>query len=101
MQYNVYRSASPFSDPKQLTASLLLGFVRDNSAKNIRLSQLDSKDVFFKIKDNGDPLLSNQGLYAVTCTDNEFNYFAVTVTDLSTGSEVKKICLVITVYRLL
>ena len=93
-QYNVYRSTSELISSSQLNSSTLLGFVRDSSAKNYRLSLLDKKNIFFKIKDNGQPLAASQGLYAVTCTDNTNSYYyAVTVTDLSSGTEDKQLTL--------
>ena len=93
-QYNVYRSSSKLTSSSQLNSSTLLGFVRDSSSKNYRLSQLDKKNIFFKIKDNGQPLAANQGLYAVTCANNNKSYYyAVTVTDLSSGTEYKQLTL--------
>jgi len=87
-QYNVYRSTTPFTASNQLTSSTYLGFVRDSSSKNIRLSTL-SVPVFYKIKKDASPLLSTQGLYVATCIKNKSYYYAVTVTKLSNNSEAK------------
>lgn len=91
LQYNVYRSTSKFTKPSQLKSTRFLGFVRDNSSKNIHVSMEQGQDIYYKIKDDGQPLANNQGLYVVTCTDNQSYYYAVTVTALSTGLETKTI----------
>ncbi len=91
LQYNVYRSTSKFTTSSQLTASKLMGFVRDNSAQNIQLSTDLPGDVYYKIQDDGLPLLPTQGLYVVTCTANKPYFYAVTVTDLVTGEESKAV----------
>lgn len=92
LQYNVYRSTAKFTSPAQLTSATFLGFVRDNSAKNIQFSDGNS-GIYYKIKDSGQPLSPDQGLYVVTCTDNQSYYYAVTVTKLPAGSESKLITL--------
>lgn len=91
LQYNVYRSTNKFTSSSQLTASKLLGFVRDNSSKNIHISQDQQADVFYRIEDNGVPLSANKGLYVITCTGNQPYYYAVTVTDLSNNTEAKNL----------
>ncbi len=91
LQYNVYRSTTKFTDASKVTASKYLGFVRDNSSENIPISQQEGKKAYFKIKDNSPPLKPEEGLYVVTCTGNQSYYYAVTVTNLSTGSESKTI----------
>src|SRR4051812_20054886 len=40
LQYNIYRGTSQFTSSSQLTSVSFLGFVRDSSSKNIRLSQI-------------------------------------------------------------
>lgn len=91
LQYNVYRSTLPLLTSGQLTSSTFLGFVRDSSSKNIFWSQQSGEKIFFKIKDSGQPLASNKGLYVVTCTNNQSYYYVVTVTKLSTNIEDKTI----------
>jgi hypothetical protein len=91
LQYNVYRSTVPLLTSGQLTSSNFLGFVRDSSSKNIFWSQESGKKVFFKITDSGQPLASSQGLYIVSCTDNQLYYYVVTVTKLASNSEDKTI----------
>lgn len=93
LQYNIYRSTSKFTSSSQISDSKFLGFVRDSSAKNIRLSQDLKENVFYRIKNNDGPLKGDRGLYVVTCTDNKSYYYAVTVTDLKTGTESKSITL--------
>src|SRR4030095_13596496 len=93
LKYKVYRSTSKFTSASQLTSDKLLGFVEDNSGKNIHLSKIMGHDVFFKTRDNGDPLTSKQVLYVVTCTKDAKYYYAVTVTKISGGSETKTITL--------
>jgi len=87
LQYNVYRSQTKITSVSQLNSTTYLGFVRDSSAKNYRISILDNANVFYKFKDNGKHLSAGKGLYAVTCTDNSSYYYAVMVLDLSTGIE--------------
>lgn len=91
LQYNVYRSTSVLSGSGQLTSSRYLGFVRDSSSKNIRLSQEYKQKLFYRISSTTAPLTGDKGLYVVTCTDSKFYYYAVTVTDLSTGNESKTV----------
>jgi hypothetical protein len=87
LQYNIYRSATKFTATSQLTSDKLLGFVRDNSGKNIQRSEQEGGSIYFKITDNGAPLASTKGLYVVTCTNNQSWYYAVTVTNLATNKE--------------
>lgn len=91
LQYNVYRSTVPLLTSSQLTSSNFLGFVRDSSSKNIFWSIESDENIFFKIKDNGQPLASNKGLYVVTCNKNQSYYYVVTVTKLSNNIEDKTI----------
>ncbi|MBA3647292.1 MAG: hypothetical protein H0W62_01885 [Chitinophagales bacterium] len=91
LQYNVYRSTSKFTSSSQLSSSTFLGFVRDSSSKNIRRTSLDHQNVFFKIKDNGNPLSASQGLYVTTSVNGKSYYYAVTVTTLSDNKEDKTI----------
>ena len=93
LQYNVYRSSTKFTANSQLTSSKLLGFVRDNSGKNIERSNQGGTNIYFKITDNGQSLASDKGLFVVTCTTNGSWYYAVTVTDLTTNKEVKEMIL--------
>jgi hypothetical protein len=60
LQYNVYRSPVKITSFSQLNSSTYLGFVRDFSSKNVRLSQLLSDDIYYRIKDNGTPLSSTE-----------------------------------------
>jgi hypothetical protein len=91
LKYRVYRSTSPITVGTQLNSAQLLGYVLDNSGKNIRKSALKNQATYYKIEEAGSPLASNQGLYVVTCTDNQTWYYAVTVENVSTGSEVRNI----------
>lgn len=91
LQYNVYRSASPITSVSNLNGSTYLGFVRDNSAKNIRKSTLYGGNYYYKITSTAAPLASDRGLYVATCTSNGNFYYAVTVTNLNTGQEDKSV----------
>ena len=68
LQYNVYRSTSPLN-ASNINSSTYLGYVRDNSAKNSRKSQLYGSTYYFKINASAPPLASDRGLYVATCTN--------------------------------
>ncbi|MBA2406594.1 MAG: hypothetical protein H0V65_01180 [Chitinophagales bacterium] len=91
LQYNVYRSTTKFTSSTQLSSGTYMGFVRDNSAKNIEMSQDQGNAKYFKITGDGLPLASTKGLYVITCTSNQPYYYAVTVTNLITNLEDKSI----------
>ncbi len=91
LQYNVYRSSTPITSATQLNASTYLGFVRDNSAKNIRKSSLYGGSHYYKITSTAPPLASDRGLYVATCTANGNYYYAVTVVTLSNNQEDKSV----------
>lgn len=91
LQYNVYRSSTPLTLPAQLTANEYLGFVRDNSAQNVFMTNASGSPVYYKITDSGQPLSASKGLYVVTCNDAQSYYYVITVTNLSTGAEDKTI----------
>ncbi|MDW8393129.1 MAG: hypothetical protein RMK52_02685 [Chitinophagales bacterium] len=90
-QYNVYRSTTKFTDVSQLNSSTFVGFVRDSSCKNIRLSEILGGSRYFKIDPAGTTLQKTQGLFVTTCTNNQPYYYAVMVVKLSSNSENKKI----------
>src|SRR4249920_2611588 len=48
LQYNVYRSTTKLTAQSQLTPDKLVGFVRDNSGKNIHMSMLQGEDIYYK-----------------------------------------------------
>ncbi len=87
LKYKVYRSSSPIVSSTQLTADLYLGYVRDNSAKNMRKSQIEDENIYFIISPNLPPLDGDQGLYVATSTENNLSYYAVTVTTLFDNQE--------------
>ncbi|MEO6169097.1 MAG: hypothetical protein ABIO46_08105, partial [Chitinophagales bacterium] len=89
LEYRVYRSQLPIDTFLDLNSSTYLGYVRDNSAKNIRKSSLYGQSYYFKTSENSSPLASDRGLYVATSTDNESYYYAVTVVNLSNGQEDK------------
>lgn len=91
LQYNVYRSSTPITSASQLNSGNYLGFVRDNSAKNIRKSTLYGGNHYYKITSTGAPLASDRGLYVATCTSNGNFYYAVTVVTLSNNQEDKSV----------
>ncbi|HUM47267.1 MAG TPA: putative metal-binding motif-containing protein, partial [Chitinophagales bacterium] len=87
LQYNVYRSNLPILTFLDLNSSTYLGYVRDNSAKNIRKSSLYGQSFYFKTSATASPLASDRGLYVATCTNNASYYYAVTVVNLSNNQE--------------
>lgn len=91
LQYNLYRSDEPITSAAQLNSSTYRGFVRDHSGKNVRKSTLKNKDIYLVITENEAALSSDRGLYVATTTANGVFYYAVTVTDLTTGNEDKTI----------
>ncbi|MBX7110032.1 MAG: putative metal-binding motif-containing protein, partial [Chitinophagales bacterium] len=88
LRYNVYRSTTPLN-ASNINSSTYLGYVRDNSAKNTRKSQLYGSTYYFKINASAPPLASDRGLYVATSTDAGSYYYAVMVVNLSTGEEDK------------
>ncbi|MBA2422897.1 MAG: hypothetical protein H0V61_06690, partial [Chitinophagales bacterium] len=91
LQYNIYRSSSPLTSAADLNTGTSLGFVRDNSAKNIRKSTLQAQSIYFTINSINTPLASDRGLYVTTCNNNDSYYYAVTVVNLSNGQEDKSV----------
>lgn len=91
LEYKVYRSTIPITLSSQINSTTYLGDVRDSSSKNIRRSRLKQTNIYYKIDEAAAPLTPDRGLYVVTCTDNQLYYYAVTVTNLTTGKEVKTI----------
>jgi hypothetical protein len=87
LKYNVYRSSTPITSATQLNGTTYLGFVRDNSAKNIRKSTLYGGSHYYKITSTAAPLTSDRGLYVATCTASGNYYYAVTVVTLSNNQE--------------
>lgn len=93
LQYNIYRSESPITTSSQLTTSSYLGYVRDNSAQNLRKSELNMQglDYYYVITTNQSPLASDRGLYVATCSSSGIYYYAVTVTTLDNNQESSSI----------
>ncbi|MBX7141521.1 MAG: hypothetical protein K1X63_10630 [Chitinophagales bacterium] len=90
-RYKIYRSTKKINSTTKLDYSTYLGYVLDNSSKNVRKSQLKGSDYYFKTDPNGSPLASGTGLYVVTCNDNKKWYYAVTSEDVTTGVETRTI----------
>lgn len=91
LKYRVYRSTTQITTSSQLSSAQYMGYTRDNPGKNIRKSSLKGTNVFYTIEATSGPLSDSKGLYVMTCTDNQTWYYAVTVENLSTGSEVRNI----------
>ncbi|MBA3649377.1 MAG: hypothetical protein H0W62_12635 [Chitinophagales bacterium] len=91
LKYKIYRSTSKITSSIQITSSAYLGYVMDNSSKNIRKSKLENKDYFFVTNAADGPLKSNQGLYVATSIKNKQYYYAVTVVTLNDDKENKTI----------
>ncbi|MBA3649378.1 MAG: hypothetical protein H0W62_12640 [Chitinophagales bacterium] len=89
LKYNVYRSTKKITSPDQLSSNYL-GNVRDNSGQNIRKSDAQ-KSYNFITPASSDPLSNDEGLYVITCTDEDDYFYAVTVVNLNNDSEDKTI----------
>lgn len=89
--YKVYRTASKITAPSQLSTANYIGYVRDNSAKNIRKSSLQNGNFYFTINPGGEPLDPGSGLYVATSMDNKRHYYAVMVMNLEDSVEDKTI----------
>src|SRR6186713_757137 len=63
LKYKVYRSSTKITSTSQLSDAAYLGYVRDNSALNIRKSTLQNQDFYFTINPAEGPLVAGDGLY--------------------------------------
>ena len=79
VRYNLYKSPDPVHYGFQLASAQNLGSVRDNSARNLRLTTYTDTS-YFKIDSAGTPLANTQGLFVATCTEQGSFYYAVTTT---------------------
>jgi hypothetical protein len=77
VRYNLYKSSTPIQNGAQLLNAENLGAVRDNSARNLRLTGIFGIR-YFKIDSSGTPLNSTQGLFVTTSTEQGSFYYAVT-----------------------
>jgi hypothetical protein len=80
VRYNLYKSVTPILYGSQLSSAENLGFVRDYSARNFRLTGIFGTTRYFKIDSSGTPLSSTQGLFVATCTEQGSFYYAITTT---------------------
>lgn len=81
--YTVYRSPNPIRYGYQLLSAQNLGFVRDNSALNKRLTDLSGgTPKYLKIDSSSAPLGSDKGLFVATSTAAGSFYYAVTTSVL-------------------
>ena len=78
--YTLYHSSNPIEYGYQLSSARNLGSVRDNSAKNERLSDILGILKYLKIDSARVPLSGIQGLFVATSTDIGSFYYAVTTT---------------------
>jgi hypothetical protein len=92
-RYKIYRSSEKIGNSTKLNSSIFMGYVTDNSGKNIRKSQLKGTDHYYKIDATDSPLDANSGLFVLTCADNKKWFYAVTTEDIATGVETKTISL--------
>ena len=79
VRYNLYKSTTPIQYGSQLSTAQNMGAVRDNSARNLRLTGIFGTR-YFKIDSSGTPLNSSQGLFVATSTEQGSFYYAVTTT---------------------
>lgn len=91
LEYRVYRCNSMITNTNKLSTKQFIGYVRDNSGKNMRKSTLQNQDFYFTINPGNGPLTSDRGLYVATSKSNKMIYYAVTVTNLSDGVEDRTI----------
>ena len=78
VRYNLYKSTELIQFGFQLALAQNLGSVRDNSAKNQRLTNILGGTRYFKIDSAGVPLSSTKGLFVATSTEEGSFYYAVT-----------------------
>ena len=78
VKYNLYKSPDPIHYGLQLASAQNLGSVRDNSAKNQRLTTLLGNTRYFKTDSVGTPIASTQGLFVATSTEQGSFYYALT-----------------------
>jgi hypothetical protein len=76
--YTLYRSPSPIQYGFQLSSAQNLGYVRDNSALDKRLTQLYGAPKYLRIDSASLPLASTKGLFVATSTASGSFYYAVT-----------------------
>lgn len=93
LKYKVYRSTEKFKNSSKLSESNYLGYVKDNSGKNVRKSLLKDQDYYFTIDHASGPLNSTTGLYVITSSDSKKYFYAVTVVNLTKDTEDKTIIL--------
>jgi hypothetical protein len=91
LRYKVYRSLLPITNTAELGDAAYIGFVRDQSSKNIRKSQLAEGDYFFTIEPAAGSLNQTTGLYVHTSTDAQAWYYAVVVENLLTNEEDQQV----------
>jgi len=75
--YRIYRSASPFASPAQLTSGNLIGTASADSSFDARLSELRGTNYFHRITAAGPDLSSTQGLFVHMPTADGPAYYAV------------------------
>ncbi|MBK9099547.1 MAG: T9SS type A sorting domain-containing protein [bacterium] len=79
VRYNLYKSPDPIHYGFQLASAQNLGLVRDNSARNLRLTNiLLTGTRYFKIDSAGTPLPNTKGLFVATSTEEGSFYYTVT-----------------------
>ena len=78
VKYNLYKSPNPIQYGSQISSAQNLGAVRDNSARNLRLTNLLGGTRCFKTDSAGTPLSITKGLFVATSTGQDSFYYAVT-----------------------
>jgi hypothetical protein len=80
VRYNLYKSSDPIQYGFQLSSAQILGAVRDNSARNLRLTNVLGGTRYFKIDSAGTPVPNTKGLFVATSTEEGSFYYAITTT---------------------
>ncbi len=76
--YKVYRSASPITQPGQLSNIEYLGYTNSTSALDFDLTKHDNMERYFVVGPDFQPLDSHEGLFVATTLANGTYYYAVT-----------------------
>jgi hypothetical protein len=85
LKYHVYRSTNPINSKMKIKNAAYVGYVRDNTSKNIRKSLFYQQDIYFTINPLDGALAPDDGLYVNTCSSNQKWYYAVIIENTITG----------------
>jgi hypothetical protein len=78
VSYTLYKSSNLILNGQQLSSAQNLGYVRDNSSLNQRLTEITGTPAYLKIDSTSPPLASTKGLFVATSTTAGSFYYAIT-----------------------